>query len=605
MTIPLTRQALHACPPLPTAEGVGVKSDRCAQEPCHNQRVRIRQGIHMRKWSWLLLLFVAPFAITAQAPDASLAPHRVFRVALDGASTQAVSGRLLLFALPAKEAAAQAKDGKVTEIDTNPFKPTQTAVAAMEVTDLAPGASVLIDADALAFPEGFSKLAAGDYDMQAVLDVNHDYTYSGRGAGDLVSDVTEVSFNDGAAVPTLRLARTLTDAPQPWSVPEQVPAKKRDQLAKDMQAARARSQPLDFASPALTAFWGRPIHVKGWVLLPPGYDKHTNAHYPTVYFTHGFGGDLAYLTVKAAGVWSDMADGKTPPMIWVFLDEHTATGTHEFADSVNNGPWGTALTMEVIPYLESHYRMDAKASGRFLTGHSSGGWATLWLQVRYPKIFGGTWSTSPDPSDFHDFTGPDLYAPNANVYTRPDGTSYPLVRMKGKVIATFKQFAQLERVLGPYGGQMASFDWVFSPRGPDGRPEQMFDRSTGKVNPEIVRYWRDHYDIAHRIQTQWPQLNPDLDGKIHVIVGTADTFYLDGAAHELKAVLDKVGAHAEVQFLPGKTHGDLYWKGKDHDWLEKQIAWAMYHVARPDAKVPAAYRGELRPTIDAAETSAH
>src|SRR6185437_11077656 len=63
----------------------------------------------------------------------------------------------------------------------------------------------------------------------------------------------------------------------------------------------------------------------------------------------------------------------------------------------------------------------------------------------------------------------------------------------------------------------------------------------------------------------------------------------DAAPHKLKAVLDKVGAHAEVQFLPGKTHGDLYWKGKDRDWLEKQIAWAMYHVARPDAKIPAAY----------------
>jgi hypothetical protein len=180
-----------------------------------------------------------------------------------------------------------------------------------------------------------------------------------------------------------------------------------------------------------------------------------------------------------------------------------------------------------------------------------------------------------------------------------------LFRAKGNVSATFKQVARLERVLGPYGGQMASFDWVFSPRGPDGRPEPMFDRGTGKVNPEIARYWRDHYDIAYRIQTQWPQLKPDLDGKIHVIVGTDDTFYLNESAELLKAVLQKLGAHAEVQFLPGKTHGDLYWKGKDPDWLGKQIAWAMYHVARPDAKSPAAYRGELRPAIDAAETSAH
>src|SRR5205809_188241 len=74
------------------------------------------------------------------------------------------------------------------------------------------------------------------------------------------------------------------------------------------------------------------------------------------------------------------------------------------------GPWGEALTEELIPYLEQRYRMDAKPSGRLLNGHSSGGWAVLWLQVAYPHFFGGTWPTSPDPSDFHSFTGPNLLA---------------------------------------------------------------------------------------------------------------------------------------------------------------------------------------------------
>jgi hypothetical protein len=80
---------------------------------------------------------------------------------------------------------------------------------------------------------------------------------------------------------------------------------------------------------------------------------------------------------------------------------------------------------------------------------------------------------------------------------------------------------------------MASFDWVFSPRGADGRPMPMFDRDTGVVDPAVVAYWRDHYDIAHLVQLNWPQLKADLDGKIHLYVGTADTFYLDGAAHRL------------------------------------------------------------------------
>jgi hypothetical protein len=233
--------------------------------------------------------------------------------------------------------------------------------------------------------------------------------------------------------------------------------------------------------------------------------------------------------------------------------------------------------------------MDGRPNGRFLNGHSSGGWATLWLQTRYPKIFGGTWSTSPDPSDFHDFTGVDLYAPNANVYHRPDGSAYPLVRDKGKVIASFETFARLERVLGEYGGQLASFDWVFSPRGADGRPVPMFNRDTGAVDPAVVAYWRDHYDIAHLLQANWPQLKPDLDGKIHLVVGTADTFYLDGAAHRLKAVLDGLHAKADFRFLPDRTHFDLYAIGKDRQGMLNQFSWEMYALARPDSKLkPAA-----------------
>src|SRR3546814_9894480 len=116
-------------------------------------------------------------------------------------------------------------------------------------------------------------------------------------------------------------------------------------------------------------------------------------------------------------------------------------------------------------------------SGRFLNGHSSGGWSTLWLQVAYPKVFGGTWPTAPDASDFHDFTNIDIYAPNANAYAGADGKPLPLIRDKGEVIATLTEFAQLEAALGAYGGQFASFDWVFSPLCTIGRPRPLVDRA--------------------------------------------------------------------------------------------------------------------------------
>ena len=528
----------------------------------------------------LALLLIGLLAPVACARDAAPATHQLFEVSLPAAASRPMAGRLLLFATEAKAARAAVKDGKVTEVDSSPFAPKQTAVAAREVDRLAPGANLLLDADDQAFPSAFSKLPPGDYLVQAVLDPQHDYNYHGRNGGDLVSAVVQVHLPSPRA-PVLALTETLP-ATALWDLPTRYLS---DTTKKHLAQARERVQPIDFVSPALTAFWGRPVHMRGWVVLPPGYDPASRATYPTVYQTHGFGGDLHTQAGTAAMVFGAMAEQQLPPMIWVVLDESSPTGTHEFADSVNNGPWGQALTAELIPALEGKYRMDARSSGRFLTGHSSGGWATLWLQTRYPKVFGGTWSTSPDPSDFHDFTGVDLYAPHANVYRRADGTRYPLVRDKGKVIADYEDFARLERVLGPYGGQMASFDWVFSPRGADGRPMPMFDRATGDVDPVVVAYWSAHYDIARRLKEHWPALKPDLDGKIHLVVGTADTFYLDGAAHKLKAVLDGLGAKSDFRFLPGRTHMDLYVRGKDHQGLLKQMAWEMYAVARPASKL--------------------
>jgi len=270
-----------------------------------------------------------------------------------------------------------------------------------------------------------------------------------------------------------------------------------------------------------------------------------------------------------------------PEMIWVLLDESSPTGTHEFADSVNNGPWGSALTTEFIPSIEAAYRMDARTSGRFLQGHSSGGWATLWLQTHYAKLFGGAWSTSPDPSDFHDFSTIDLYATHANFYRSPDGNLNPILRDHGQPHATMQQLAGLEAVLGECGGQLGAFEWVFSPRGPDGRPERLFNRVTGDIDPAVAAYWRSHYDIVEYLNHNWKTLGPDLKGKIHLVVGTDDTFYLDGAAHSLESALIQLGGEPHFTYLPGRSHFNVYVEGDDRWALFDRIASEMYHVARP------------------------
>ena len=515
--------------------------------------------MHMRKsvLSFVVVLLLIP-AVFAQQPQ-----YLFFRVKLGPQFTAPVSGRLLIFL----------KSGTgAKEVDANPFQPSDVSIAAKELYYWKPGTAVEIDTDELAFPAAFSALKPGDYDAQAVLDVNHNYNYSGRSAGDLVSNVVPLaSWVPGqGGTPELTLSGV---------VPERTP---RTRLSPEQQkAAGAAAHLEDLASPVLTRFSGRQTHIRAWVILPPGYSDHANEHYPTVYWTHGFGGNLMYSKLAGESLFNRMAEKKMPPMIWVMLDESLATGTHEFADSVNNGPWGTALTTEFIPYLESKYRMDAKASGRFLQGHSSGGWATLQLQVNYPKIFGGTWSTSPDPSDFHAFSTTDLYAERANLYHNPDGGVSPIVRDHEKVQATMEQLARQERVLGDYGGQLASFEWVFSPRGPDGRPLQMFNRETGDVDPKVVAYWRDHYDLAHLVAMDWGRLGPDLRGKIHVFVGTADTFYLDGPARKFEAVLKSLNADPHFTYIENRTHFDLYKVGNDGQGLFDTIAAQMYVVARP------------------------
>ncbi len=289
------------------------------------------------------------------------------------------------------------------QIDTHP-----AAIAAREVARLESGATVELDADVTAFPAPFSQIKPGRYAVQAVLDRDHSCNYTGRGPGDLVSGVVEMDLPGDTAQP-LTLAT---------SIPE-------TNSQKPDAPAEADIHPIDFESPALSRFWGRPVTLRGVVVTPPDYAAHPERRYPTVYYTQGFGGSLRSIHYTAVARWDEMKSGLAPPMIWVRLDQSSSTGTSEFVDSVNNGPWGQALTAELIPDLERQYRTDARPSGRLLTGHSSGGWAVLWLQVNYPKLFGGAWPTSPDPSDFHDFVGMNLYVPGANAYGKADGTPWP------------------------------------------------------------------------------------------------------------------------------------------------------------------------------------
>ena len=119
----------------------------------------------------------------------------------------------------------------------------------------------------------------------------------------------------------------------------------------------------------------------------------------------------------------------------------------------------------------------------------------------------------------------------------------------------YKAFADMEVVLGR-GGQLMSFEAVFSPKDGNGQPRPIWNRVTGAVDPDTARYW-EKYDIRLQLERNWPSLGPRLKGKIHVFMGDMDTFYLEGATRLLKESLAKLGSDAVVELFPGKDHRTL------------------------------------------------
>lgn len=340
----------------------------------------------------------------------------------------------------------------------------------------------------------------------------------------------------------------------PWTIPAQERTSRRDAEP----VATEHIKPFRIRSKLLSEFFGRDVHLDAGVVLPPA--RAAGEKLPVCYDIHGFGGSHRGAWRRGPDLVAAMQGDAYPRMLYVYLDAACARGHHEFADSVNNGPCGRALVEELIPALEREFDAVGRPDARFLTGHSSGGWSSLWLQITYPDVFGGTWSTAPDPVDFRDFTGIDIYA-FANAYVDPDGTDIQLVRRGGAWTTTVRQFVERELASRPFGGQFSSFDYVFSPRGEDGRPQPLFDPKTGAIDRAVATAW-EAYDIRLVLERAWPVLGPKLQGKLRIWIGEEDTFRLEGAVKLLQATLATLGSDAEILLVPGRDHGTL---SRPHD----------------------------------------
>src|SRR5262245_29895344 len=327
-----------------------------------------------------------------------------------------------------------------------------------------------------------------------------------------------------ASAGPLALARQDTPATpeNPPERPQQRPRPRRDELKFGEQPG---IEEFKLRSPLLSEFWGRDVEILAGVVEP--LDLKPGEKLPVAYNVHGFGGCHRIALMQGAQIQKGIEAGSTPRMLYVFLHGMCPRGHHEFADSANNGPWGRALTQEFIPALEKKCGGVGEPWARFVTGHSSGGWSSLWLQVAYPDFFGGCWSTAPDPVDFRDFTGIDVYS-FKNAFTAPDGQPIMLMRRNGKFVNSIQQFVNAERQREPVGGQFWSFNAVFSEKGPDGLPKQLFDWQSGAIDAAVAESWRP-YDISLVLRENWKTLGPKLAGKVHVWMGTIDTFRLEGA----------------------------------------------------------------------------
>jgi len=207
-------------------------------------------------------------------------------------------------------------------------------------------------------------------------------------------------------------------------------------------------------------------------------------------------------------------------------------------NSANLGPYGDAITYELIPYLEKKYRALGGGWARFMYGGSTGGWEALGAQVLYPDEFNGCWAACPDPIDFHAYTVVDAYE-DKNAYfmegpwgkvPRPAHRNY-----LGQVSATLEQVNRLELVLGTKsrsGQQWDIWEAVFSPVGPDGYPKRIWDKRRGVIDPAVAAYWRENYDLTFILRRDWSKgLGRKLEGKIHLYVGDMDNYYLNNAVY--------------------------------------------------------------------------
>jgi len=496
------------------------------------------------RWLW------EPVARTAPA---AAGPR--FRISFPAsARRQPVDGRVLLMlsrtAVP--EPRFQVNDG----LDS-------AQIFGVDAENLKPGEPALIDASTLGYPsESLADMPAGDYYVQALINVYETFRRADGHVLKLPADDGEGqkwNLSPGNLYSTPQQIKLAPGSTQTISIEldRVIPPLEPPRDTKYVKHVRIQSR-------LLSEFWGRPMYLGAVVLLPEGFDEHPEARYPVMYyqghFTASFATPVGFRTEPPGPeltgyertfaeysykFYQDWTAGRLPRMLIVITQHANPYYDDSYAvNSANLGPYGDALVKELYPYVEKRFRAIGEPWARVLYGGSTGGWEALAQQVFYPDFYNGAWCNCPDPIDFRAFMLVNLYEDrNAYFFEGPfKRVPRPAKREPdGRILATMEDANRLELVLGTKGRSTEQFDiWqaVYSPVGLDGYPQPIYDKRTGVIDRKVAYYWREHYDLSYILQRDWKTLGPKLIGKIHIKVGDADTYYLEGAVRLIEQFLE-------------------------------------------------------------------
>jgi enterochelin esterase-like enzyme len=133
-----------------------------------------------------------------------------------------------------------------------------------------------------------------------------------------------------------------------------------------------------------------------FIYLPPSYDREPARRYPVVYTLHGYGLHAQQWVgfANVSGLEKGLAAGTTKEMILVSPDAFSLHNGSFYSSSKTTGDWEEFIAVELVNYIDTHYRTIANRASRGLSGHSMGGYGTLRIGMKHPEVFSSLFAMS-------------------------------------------------------------------------------------------------------------------------------------------------------------------------------------------------------------------